>query len=106
MDMTVYPDFDVNAELDRAVSNVEYHKAQVRYFENQVKHLKRARDEQMELQRVYGRQDVEFDASEIDVSFIADARIDPSRPLPQEGDVDEVDLSVYAPDEEPEPGYV
>lgn len=31
MDMTVYPDFDVNAELDRAMSNVEYHKAQVRY---------------------------------------------------------------------------
>lgn len=111
MDMTVYPDFDVKAELDRAQSNVDYHKAQVRYFESQVKHLKRARDEQMELQRVYGTREVEFDASDIDVSYISDARIDPRAPeldvrdLPEE-ELVEIDLSRYLPEDEPDPGYV
>ena len=72
MDMTVYPDFDVDAELDRAQSHVDYHKAQVRYYESQVAHLKRARAEKQELQRMYGDREVAYDDAEIDVSYLND----------------------------------
>ena len=109
MDMTVYPDFDVDAELDRAYANIDYHKAQVRYYENQVAHLKRARDEQHELQRMYGDRRVTYDVSAVsdpDVGYIADHQVKHDAPVLTSADLDEVDFARYVEDEEPEPGYV
>lgn len=53
MDLNVYPDFDIDAELARAEASVSYHEAQADYFRAQIKHLRKAKDEQMELQRQY-----------------------------------------------------
>lgn len=110
MDMTVYPDFDVDAELERAQANIDYHRAQVRYFESQVKHLKRAQDEQMERQRMYtdvSRHAVAFDASDVEVSYIADVQVHEDAPRLGPDDLDEeVDFARYTIDDEPEPSWV
>lgn len=53
MDMNIYPDFDVDAELKRAESSVAYHDSQAEYFRSQVKALRKAKAEQMEMQFVY-----------------------------------------------------
>lgn len=53
IDTTVYPAFNVNSELDRARASAEYHRAQARYYEDQVRLLTDAAEEQRELEYLY-----------------------------------------------------